>query len=391
MEQNYGFRFVLVRELRYLFSHRTALFVSIIGPVIAFVLTYSIFCNGVPNSLPVGAVDMDRTAVSRQIIRMADATASAAITHRYTNMKAAQADLDAGRTDAIIVVPEGTERSLLRGEQAEVALYINGSNVLKAGLLGSALRKSVATSSAGVKLRQHLSAGASYRQATDKVQPVQVQAQILFNPYLSYTYFLAAGVMPMLLALFVLLGTAYSFGRELHHGTGQGFLRIGGGRFTKSFAAKALPYTFIYMAQAMLMNIILFSLAGMPLRGNVALLLLSELLLVVSYQMLALFFLALFANMRLVLSVASAYAMMALSFSGLSFPSQAMPEAAQVFSYLFPFTHWVHAFLGISLRGAPVASILPHMQMLLVFIVIGLLSLPRLRYILCSPQHWGKD
>ncbi len=391
MEQNYGFRFVLIRELRYLFSHRTALFVSIIGPAAAFILTYFIFQQGVATGLPVGAVDMDQTAVSRQLIRMADATASADVYRHYTNLHQAQADMDEGITDALLVIPQGTERSLLRGEQADIGLYINGSNVLKSGLLSSALRKAVSTASAGVKVRQHLASAANTQQSYDRVQPVQVQTQVMFNPYLNYSYFLASGVMPMLLALFVLLGTVYAFGRELRHGTGPGFLRIAGGSFTRAFAAKILPYTILYLAQAMLMNLILFSLTGMPLRGSFALLLISELLLVLSYQFLAIFLLALFANMRLVLSVASAYAMMALSFSGLSFPSQAMPAGAQVFSQLFPFTHWVRAFLGISLRDAPVSSTLPHLQMLVVFIVIGLLSMPRLRYILCSPQHWGKE
>lgn len=334
---------------------------------------------------------MDNTSVSRLLVRMTDATSSAQIVRHYTDMGEAQSDLESGLTDALLVIPQGTERSLLRGEQADVGIYINGSNVLKSGLLSSALRKVVATASGGIKLRQHLSAGSNWNQAMDNIQPVELQSQVMFNPYLNYSYFLASGVMPMMLALFVLLGTIYAFGRELRHGTGNSFLRIAGGQFIKAFAAKTVPYTFIYFVQAMLMNLLLFHFAGMPLRGSYGLLLLSELLLIVSYQFLSMFLLALFANMRLVLSIASAYAMMALSFSGLTFPVHAMPKSAQVFSQLFPFTHWVQAFIGISLRDAPLWSTLPHLRMLWVFIAIGLLSLPRLRDVLCSPRYWGKE
>ena len=82
--------------------------------------------------------------------------------------------------------------------------------------------------------------------------------------------------------------------------------------------------------------------------------------------------------------------MMALTFSGLTFPQFAMPSGAQVASFLFPFTYWVKIFISQAMRGEdPVKAILPLAAFLL-FIMLSLCSLPRLKRILQQEKYWGK-
>jgi len=347
--------------------------------------------QGVPRNLPVAIVDNDFSALSRTVNRMVDATAIVATNRDFTSLSDAQRALEKGDVDAIVYIPEGLDKEIRKGNQADIALYINNLNVLKSGLLNSGIQKALLTLSTGIKLKSHIAKGNTYKQAYDKSIPVSLNAKVLFNPYLNYAYFLASALMPMLLIVFTLLGTVYSIGRELRLGTGQSLIRVANNSFVTALAAKLLPYTAIYFTMAMLINYLLFAILGLPLHGKFAVVLLSEIMLIISYQFLAVFLLALFKNMRLVLSIASAYTMMALTFSGLTFPLYGMPPGAQVFSQIFPFTHWLQAFIGQTMRNEAIQYSFASMLYFSVFAIIGMLCVPRLKHIMLTPAFWGKQ
>jgi ABC-2 type transport system permease protein len=111
---------------------------------------------------------------------------------------------------------------------------------------------------------------------------------------------------------------------------------------------------------------------------------------IVTYQLLAVLLISVTANLRLGLSLASAYAMMALTFSGLTFPQFAMPVIAKVFSYLFPFTQWVKIFISQAIRGEAVVHVLIPMAIFVLFILLSVSFLPRLKKVLRTEKYWGK-
>jgi ABC-2 type transport system permease protein len=82
--------------------------------------------------------------------------------------------------------------------------------------------------------------------------------------------------------------------------------------------------------------------------------------------------------------------MMALTFSGLTFPQFAMPEVAKGFSYLFPFTYWVKIFISQAIRGEEVVHALIPMAFFVLFILLSVSFLPRLKRVLKEERYWGK-
>jgi ABC-2 type transport system permease protein len=129
---------------------------------------------------------------------------------------------------------------------------------------------------------------------------------------------------------------------------------------------------------------------GTPLQGSFAFIMLGELALIFTYQMLAVLLVSVTANLRLGLSLASAYGMMALTFSGLTFPQFAMPVIAKGFSYLFPFTYWVKIFISQAIRGEEVVHALIPMAIFVLFILLSVSFLPRLKRVLKEEKYWGK-
>ena len=113
---------------------------------------------------------------------MIGATPIARTDARFTDPAEARKALVSGNMDAVVWIPEGTERNIIRGEHADVAVYLNNVYLIKAGLLKSGIQKSIATLSAGIKLQTHMMWGESPVQAMAKIQAVQLTPVLLFNP-----------------------------------------------------------------------------------------------------------------------------------------------------------------------------------------------------------------
>ena len=129
----------------------------------------------------------------------------------------------------------------------------------------------------------------------------------------------------------------------------------------------------------------------MPLRGSFGAIFLGQFLVVITYQLLALLFVGLTSNLRLALSIGSAYSMMAITFSGLTFPLEGMPLIAKGFAAIFPFTWWEKLLQSQALRGAPLKDTLPFMGIMLIFIAVSLCFLPVYKRHLQDPKYWMKS
>jgi len=381
---------VVQRELQRIRHKRTLWFITFIGPLVGFLLIAYIFSANVPRKLPIAVVDLDHTNLSRQMTRMVDATSIASVNRNFSDLLEAQKAMEKGNIEAVISIPNGTEKEILKGKSEKVALYVNNANVVKGGLLNSGIRKALGTLSLGIKLQVQMKSGMTQDQALTQVMPLQLRQILLFNPYTSYSYYLTAGFLPIILVVFVLLGTIYAIGQELYHGSGRNWIKSAGGSFSWALTGKLLPYTLIYLLLAQVMNVILFGFLEMPLRGNYHIILVSEILLILSYQFFAIFLLAVTSNMRLSLSLGSGYCMLALTYSGLTFPLMGMAHISQVFAGIFPYTYWLKILVSQSLRGEPASNGIWQMYPLWIFIIIGALFIPLLKYMLLNKKRWHK-
>lgn len=227
--------------------------------------------------------------------------------------------------------------------------------------------------------------------AIAQVMPVKTKVHMLFNPYSNYAYFLTLGLLPLCAIVFVFLGSAYALGTEFKEGTAGDLMLTANNSPIIAITGKMLPYTFLFMVNIMLMNLFIFHIMETPLQGSLFMIIISEMLLVAAYQSMAILFLNLTANLRLTLSLGSAYTMMALTFSGLTFPAIAMPLVAKIFGYIFPYTFWLKILMGQSLRGEPLTDAGWPLLVLLMFVITGLLALPGLTRKLSDQKYWYRQ
>jgi ABC-2 type transport system permease protein len=388
-QRNPFFR-VLFREIDRMSGSVIYLFCTLIGPLFAFIVLLVTFSEYIPRNIAVALVDQDQTALSRKIGMSINATPEAQITVRLPDLKAAYEQMARGRIDAIVLIPRDTEKNITRGMQQKVPVFINNLNILKGGYLQKGIYKTLATLSTGLKLQFAMKKGQSAEQAMPTVMPVNLHQHVLFNPFGNYAYFLLTALLPLMVLVFTLLTTIFAVGIEVREGTGPDWLEHASGSVAVALAGKLFPYTVLYCVISMVMNVILFIQIGAPLHGHFFLIALGELGLVVTYQFVGVLFVSVMANVRLALSVGSAYSMMALTFSGLTFPAFGMPAAAEGFSYLFPFTYWIHIFISQAIQGGPAVDGVKYLSIFLLFILLAVCFFPRMKRVLQTEKYWGK-
>lgn len=381
---------IVRREIDWMRTKWIYWFLTIVGPLLGFGLIIGIFSQGVTRELGISVVDLDHSKTSRQVIRMIDATSIAHVTEECDDVNEADNLMLDGKTNAIVVIPNDFEKDVFKSASPEVLIYLNNANILKGGLLKSGIYKAVSTFSAGIKIQIAMKKGAGMQQAVNESIPITLDAHILFNPYTNYFYFLATVLMPVILIVFTLLSSIYTLGYELKNSTSQAALQKANNSVIVLAIGKLMPYTILYFIQALVFNYLIFKVMGMPMTGNYGVLLLSELLLIIAYQFLGVFLMGIFGNLRLAVSLGSAYSMMALTFSGLTFPEFGMPLLAQIFSQLFPLSYWLKVFVGQTLRHDPSSVSMMNMLYLFVFIGMGLISLYWLKQKYSNEKYWGK-
>jgi len=382
---------VMLREVERIWRNPAYRFLLLGGPLTGILLLFFIFEKGVAMQLPIAVVNQDNSALSIKISNALNASPDVEVLEITHDMFAAKKLMEQAEIDAIVLLPNNLEQNVFQGIEAPVPVYINGTNVLMAGTIQRSVLTTLGTFSGGIQLKKLMFKGKNSEQAMARVVPVNMQKHILFNPYTNYSYFLNSAMMYVMLFLFAFLAAIYTFGNELKQGTGIGLLHTSDQNIHFALVGKLFPYTLIFSGIAVIINLVLYTIDGLPLRGSFFLIFFGQFVAIITYQLMGLMFVAVTKNMRLALSVGSPYTMMGITFSGLTFPLEGMPIFARSFATLFPFTWWEKIMISQSMRGAPISESLRYISIILVFLLVSSAFIPLYKRGLSNPKHWGKS
>ncbi len=381
---------VAKRELNRLLKRKALFLFILLAPLFSFLTIEYLFSAGAIREIPINIVDLDQSNLSRKLVQNIDASPLVKVVEEIPDVTEAKEDVFSGDVQAVLVLPASLEKKVINGSYAEVELFANNSNLVLGGNLSSGVYKAISTTNTQLKVKRYLQEGKCFTEAVNLSNPVQLDIHQLFNPFSNYAYFLVLGLLPVMLIVFTFLISVYALGSELKEGTAGELMKVANNKVITAISGKLMPYTILLFIDALLMDLVLFKVLGAPFRGSLESLFISELLLIVSYQSMAVLFLAITNNMRLSLSLGSAYTLLSFTFSGLTFPLMAMPLIAQIFSWIFPYTFWIRIFLAESLRGQPIYSVYNEYLILMLFFILGILAFPFIKKQFNNPKKWGK-
>ena len=194
----------------------------------------------------------------------------------------------------------------------------------------------------------------------------------------------------MILIIAAMLSTIYAVGSELRYGTSVEWLRSANGSLLAGLMGKLFPTTLALWLLASVIGAILFVVYGAPMQGSWAMLVAGTTALIVAYQAVALFIVALTASFRLSLSLGGGYSVLAFTFSGVTFPAMAMFAAVQPVTKLFPYTYFMQLYIDQAVRGSAWWLSMQEVATMLLFCLLPLLAFGRLKRVLVNRKFWGR-
>lgn len=370
------------RELRRMASKPIYWFCMIAAPLFCFVFFTSLMAEGLPTDMPLGLVDNDNTTTSRSLTRNLDAFEMTSIKEQYANVTEAREAVQRGDIYGFYYIPKGTTRKAQRQELPVVSFYTNYSYLVAGSLLYRDMRTMSELASGAASRTVLYAKGATERQAMAFLQPIVIDSHAINNPWLNYNVYLSNVILPGLLMLFIFMVTVFSIGTEVKHNTVHDWLIMARGSMFHALAGKLLPQTLIFFLIGIAFAIGLYGVLHFPCHCGVPTMLLVMFLGIIGAQGLGVFMFAMLPTLRMSLSFASLWGVISFSICGMSYPVMAMHPTLQGLSYLFPLRHYFLLYVNCALDGYPLMNAAPYVVGLLLFAMLPLLLLRRLKKML---------
>jgi len=360
-------------------------------PLLGVALLWWIFSAGLPRHLAVGVVDEDHSSLSRQLVRMLDATPGVQITQHYANAAEAERALRAVEVYAVVTVPRDFARTIKQGRATQVTLLHNAQMGTHSGLLQRDVRSAVGTLSAGIEMAARNKRGESAQAVRVSMEPIHTQLVALFNVSSNYEQFLGAALIPALLHILAMTAGAWTVGRELRDRTLGEWLGAGGlPHIAGALLGKlALPWATLTLTGLLALAGITWGRGWHP-PGNLAWVAAALALLMAVSLAAGAALAAVTRSLRTALSGAGFFAAPAFAFSGVAFPLAGMPGSARAWAEAMPFTHYIRLQIEQLQMGAPLAASVSTMTALLIAsVALWLVAATGLRLAARRPDTWG--
>src|SRR6516164_11056504 len=99
----------------------------VIAPVIYGIYYPQPYLNQILRKTPIVVVDNDLSELGRNIVQALDASGAVEVAARAETLADAQTLLDRGEAFAVVGIPPGTERDVLKGTRGDVPIYADAT------------------------------------------------------------------------------------------------------------------------------------------------------------------------------------------------------------------------------------------------------------------------
>lgn len=377
------------RELR-IIRQRPIYLLGSVG-VIAFCAIFflTFLKDGLPSDVPIGLVDYDYSSTSRNFCQQLDATQLGKVVY-YDSFAAAREDMNRGKIAAVCVVPVGMNDDIQANRQPKITFYVNGLYFVSGALAWKDLLQMVNLTNGAVQRQAFRARGYNDSQIMGMIRPVDVDVHQIGNVGTNYNYYLSSVLLPGVLEMIVIIVLIYSLGAELKYGTSRHLLQTSGNSIVTALAGKLLVWTLTFSAIGLILILLLFHRLHFPLAGSIWNMFLGIFLMIFASEAIAIFILEMLPVPRLALSIGALYSVLGFSLSGFTLPIEAMPPYIQGLAAAFPLRHYYLFYVQEAIFGAGFAGWWKQVIYLLIFILLPLIGLVRLKKAYIH-QNFPKD
>jgi ABC-2 type transport system permease protein len=315
-------------------------------------------------------MDGDHTPQSRELLEAFTGSGRFFLNAVPQNEDDARALLDKAKVNAIVRVLPGFAEQILRGQNAQVQLLIDGTNPNSASLISSYATQVIARFSAKVAVTQQTTQAQARITSAGilslRAPRVSSESRVWFNPELKSRNFFIPGVLNNILLVVTVTLTAMSIVREKEIGTMEQ-LMVTPIRPIELIIGKMIPAACVGLVDVLLITTAAVALFGVPFEGSGLLLFFCSLLFLLTGLGTGLLISTISQTQQQAALSAFLFATPAFMFSGFVFPIRNMPQVVQYVTYVNPLRYFLEIVRGIMLKGSGVGLLWPQMLMLLAY------------------------
>ena len=202
------------RELHRAVDSPRYLLLMTLGIAFSYLFFLTLMQEGQPEELPVAVVDHDGSYLSRRLCHELNATQGVRVVAVYPTHAEARKAMQRQEIFAFLEIPEQTYSEMLDFKTPHVALYSNNAFLLAGSLSYKTLATMGKLASAAVQREVLRKKGLPDEKIMGLIQPVEFDTHLVSNPTANYQPYVLTTILPGIVALMVLLFTAYEVSRE---------------------------------------------------------------------------------------------------------------------------------------------------------------------------------
>ena len=340
-------------EWRRVLSVPGAFMLLVVAPLIYGVYYPQPFLNQILRKIPIAVVDNDLSELSRQIVQTLDASGAVRVAIRANTYPEARAALDRGKAFAVVEIPPGTERDVLKGTKVHVPIYADATYLFIFRTMATGIEQAVDTLTLELAARGARPDGSLVKATLASSSPAEVLLQPIFNPVGGYASYIVPAAFVLILQQLLLIGASLLTVLLQAEPQGRPFATVLG---------RGVAHLTIFVPALALYFIVLprfygFSTLGEPLQVFA---LASLFILATSFMGQAAG--AWFKHPETPTLIFLGTSIPQLYLTGFAWPQEAIPQTVQAVGYIFPSNFAIDGLVRLDQLGASIWDVVHDWQ-----------------------------
>jgi len=190
---------LVVLEVKSIFADRSIL-LTMFGGIIMYSILYPLpYSQQVSRDAEIVVIDYDRSSMSRELIRMVNASPDTRISGQVDSVQAAEVLIVAGDVKGFLIIPEHFRRDLLMKKAVTLSLGGDASYFMTYSTIASGIVKAGGTLSAQIKVARLTVEKENSLLAKQQWQPAALNLQPVFNQVNGYLDYVVPAVFILIL------------------------------------------------------------------------------------------------------------------------------------------------------------------------------------------------
>jgi ABC-2 type transport system permease protein len=332
-----------VAEWQRVLALRGAFILLVVAPLAYGIYYPQPYLNQILRKIPIAVVDNDLSDLSRRMVQTLDASGAVSVVSRANTLAEAHAAVDRGEAFAVVGIPPGTERDVLKGETVHVPVYADATYLFIFRTTANGIGVAINTLSSELAAGGARTDGSLVKAALASASPADVLLQPIFNPVGGYASYVVPAAFVLILQQLLLTGASILTVVALAQPVGGAL---------SSVLGRGIAHLTIYLPALALYFIVLprfygFSTLGQPL----------QLFALVSLFVLATSFMGQAAGAWFRYPETPTLIFLGISLpqfflAGFSWPREAIPSEVQPVGHIFPSNFAIDGIVRIDQLGA---------------------------------------